>query len=353
MRIPKQILAIDIGSGTQDVLVWEDGTLMENSVQMVLPSPTTSLAQQVFRATEMRQPIHLDGPLMGGGPVCWAVRDHLAAGLPVTATPHSALTLHDNLDRVQEMGIRIQRESQEDAFRIRMGDVRKRALETALRQFGIDPPKMWCIGVQDHGFQPHGSNRAFRFSHWQAFLNDHGGSMQRTIYHTPPSYFTRMQAALDQVVEGMVMDTGMASIHGALCDPEVLAHLDRGVLIVNLGNQHTLAALVANDRIHGLWEHHTGALTTDALTTWMQRFRQGEASNQEVLETGGHGCAYLAGKTGGLEFSWTAVTGPRRAMAKTCGWYLAAPFGNMMLAGCYGIVRAFHRSLDASWPSDF
>jgi uncharacterized protein (DUF1786 family) len=352
MEIPKRILAIDIGSGTQDVLVWQHGVLMENSVQMVLPSPTTSLAQQVFRATALRQPIHLSGHLMGGGPVCWAVRDHLAAGLTVTAAPQAALTLHDNLDRVQEMGIRIQRDPPADAAQIRMGDIQKKALENALIQFGVDPPDMWGIAVQDHGHQPHGSNRTFRFQHWQAFLNEHGGEMQHTIYHVPPRYFTRMQAALDQVAHGMVMDTGMAAIHGALCDPTVQEHVDRGVLVVNLGNQHTLAALVTNDRIQGLWEHHTGALTADALASWMHRFRKGEVSNHEVLATGGHGCAYLAGGTRELEFPWIAATGPRRAMAKTHGWFLAAPFGNMMLAGCYGIVRAFHRSPASPWPTD-
>ncbi|MFQ5501988.1 MAG: hypothetical protein ACE5EQ_06760 [Phycisphaerae bacterium] len=37
-----------------------------------------------------------------------------------------------------------------------------------------------------------------------------------------------------------------------------------------------------------------------------------------------------------------AVTGPRRSFLRhsTLPLYLATPFGDMMLAGCYGLVRA-------------
>ncbi len=81
---PASILALDIGSGTQDVLLWQAGEVTENCLQMVLPSPTVSLARRVRGATSQGLPIHLRGHLMGGGPVAWAIRDHAAAGLPVS-----------------------------------------------------------------------------------------------------------------------------------------------------------------------------------------------------------------------------------------------------------------------------
>jgi hypothetical protein len=35
-----------------------------------------------------------------------------------------------------------------------------------------------------------------------------------------------------------------------------------------------------------------------------------------------------------------AVTGPRRSLVEGLGYYPAAPYGNMMLAGCFGLVAA-------------
>jgi uncharacterized protein (DUF1786 family) len=286
---------------------------------------------------------------MGGGPVAWAIRDHAAAGLPVTAESQAALTLHDNPEHIREMGVVIQDAPLDGATILPMGDIQKEMLLRTLARFGMDPPEMWCVAVQDHGYQPRGSNRAFRFSYWASFLNE-GGEMTSTLYAEPPDYFTRMRTVLSQVPQGRVMDTGMAAIHGALCDLSVRSHLDQGVLMVNLGNQHTLAALVAEDRVWGLFEHHTGALTRESLYGWIHRFRQGEVLHQEVLDDGGHGCAYHPDGIPPNGFSLIAVTGPQRYMAQGLNWTLAAPFGNMMLSGCYGLIRALHLTAGESWP---
>ena len=44
-----------------------------------------------------------------------------------------------------------------------------------------------------------------------------------------------------------------------------------------------------------------------------------------------------------------AVTGPRRALVPPLNWpiHLAVPYGDMMLTGCFGLLRA----LAAHWPS--
>ena len=44
--IPRRILAIDVGAGTQDILLWEADQPMENCVKLVLPSWTTILARR-------------------------------------------------------------------------------------------------------------------------------------------------------------------------------------------------------------------------------------------------------------------------------------------------------------------
>ena len=45
----------------------------------------------------------------------------------------------------------------------------------------------------------------------------------------------------------------------------------------------------------------------------------------------------------GPPFSFTAITGPNRRLAKALGWYEAAPHGAMMLSGCFGLVRGVAR----------
>jgi uncharacterized protein (DUF1786 family) len=56
---PESILAIDIGSGTQDILLYEEGKPMENCVQMILPSPTQLVSAQIQKATAAGKDIYL------------------------------------------------------------------------------------------------------------------------------------------------------------------------------------------------------------------------------------------------------------------------------------------------------
>ncbi|HBI26892.1 MAG TPA: pyruvate formate lyase-activating protein, partial [Peptococcaceae bacterium] len=69
MSFRGRILAIDIGAGTQDILLYEDGIPVENCVKMVVPSATTQVAGKIARATAAGRDIYLSGHLMGGGPM--------------------------------------------------------------------------------------------------------------------------------------------------------------------------------------------------------------------------------------------------------------------------------------------
>src|SRR5437016_13736541 len=104
MSQPIRILAVDVGTGTQDILLFESGKTIENCFKMVMPSPTVIVAGRIKRATERRQPIVLTGVTMGGGPCHWAARDHALAGNPVGVTPEAGRTFDDDLTMVEEMG---------------------------------------------------------------------------------------------------------------------------------------------------------------------------------------------------------------------------------------------------------
>ena len=77
-------------------------------------------------------------------------------------------------------------------------------------------------------------------------------------------------------------------------------------------------------------------LDLESLAKFIQRFQSAELSNTEIFEQGGPGATIHPDMQQGWDF--VAVTGPRRNMAKSFNWYEAAPYGDMMITGCFGIL---------------
>src|SRR5579871_1484292 len=102
-----QILTVDVGTGTQDVLLFDSERELENCFKLVLPSPTVVVADRIRGITADRQRLVLQGVTMGGGPCHWATMNHVRSGLAAYATPDAARTFDDDLDAVAEMGIQV------------------------------------------------------------------------------------------------------------------------------------------------------------------------------------------------------------------------------------------------------
>ena len=145
-----------------------------------------------------------------------------------------------------------------------------------------------------------------------------------------------MQAIREIVPEAILTDTGTSALLGIMADPLVKPHLSKGILAINIGNSHTLVAAIREDRVYGIFEHHTSMFDLKTLAKFTQRFRSTELTNAEVFEQGGHGATLHPEMKPGWDF--IAVTGPRRSMAKPLNWYEAAPYGDMMLTGCFGLL---------------
>src|SRR4051795_12054489 len=116
-----QILAIDVGAGTQDVLLYDPAREPENCLKLVLPSRTQIVGGHVREATAAGLPIHLRGELMGGGASSDAMQDHLAAGLALSATADAARTIHNDLERVRALGVEIRSDAPAGAVVIETG----------------------------------------------------------------------------------------------------------------------------------------------------------------------------------------------------------------------------------------
>ena len=142
-----KLLAIDIGGGTQDILLYDNTKTLENCIQLVLPSPTLLVASKIRQATAKGKAIHLYGRLMGGGPATKAIKDHLALGLLLSSTPNAALTIHDNPETVKEMGVIITEVRPADAEPIRLGDLDREMLANILAQVGEELPQDFAVAV--------------------------------------------------------------------------------------------------------------------------------------------------------------------------------------------------------------
>ncbi len=341
-----RLLCLDIGSGTQDVLLLDTAQPVENAIQLVLPAPTTLVARKIEAATASGDPIVLIGETMGGEACTKALRKHLETGLKVYATPEAARTFSDDLSRVASWGVRLV--SSDDAASLKKGtvirlrDVALEVLEKALSCWDIRlSPDVIAVAVLDHGAAPPGeSERLFRFRQLKRLLQ--GNNTLESFIFTPaelPGYLTRMQAVVVSVggkFPLVLMDTGAAAVLGASLDKVVATHPHR--LAVNLGNSHTLAFNLAGSRVLGLFEHHTSLLSLSRLETLLERLVSGDLNSAEVWEEGGHGSLILEK----AEKPFVAATGPRRELLarSRLNPYFAAPFGSMMLAGCFGLAQA-------------
>jgi uncharacterized protein (DUF1786 family) len=148
-----------------------------------------------------------------------------------------------------------------------------------------------------------------------------------------------MEAVRRTVPGAVVADTASAAIWGALGDPVAREAQPHGLIILNLGNGHTVGALVKDDRMLGLFEHHTRMLTPQRLRELVEGLRNGSQQHEEVFREGGHGVALAEDyHPAAGAFQQVVVTGPQRGLAEGLGYHMAVPYGDMMLSGCFGLL---------------
>lgn len=356
-----KILTVDIGTGTQDIFLFDSRLSVENGFKLVVPSPTMIVHRKIKEATRRGEPVLLTGVIMGGGPSGWSAEDHVKAGYPLYATPRAARTFNDDLDEVERAGIQIIAEEEARKLKgvrqIELRDFDFPAIRTAFEAFGVglDDLDAVAAAVFDHGDAPRGvSDRQFRFDYLDERIRSTHGQGYRSqlaafAYRAEnvPPIMTRLQAVVDSAKDVgaplIVMDTAPAAVLGSTYDPRVSR--DGRALVANVGNFHTLAFRLGEEGVEGVFEHHTGLIDLPKLEDLLIRLAEGSLTREQVFDDHGHG-ALVYDRTlmrigeNGLE---TVVTGPRRSLVKDAQKirpYFAVPFGDMMLAGCFGLLSA-------------
>lgn len=364
-----KILTVDIGTGTQDIFLYDSNLEIENGFKLVLPSPTMMVHRRVRQAITTRTPLLLTGHQMGGGPSAWAIEEAARAGTPVYMTPSAATTLNDELEKVAALGIRII--SEDEAYglpstvqRLELRDFDFGLLSKTFEDYGVSLRDLAAIAVAvfDHGNAPAGvSDRQFRFDYLDERIRAKNSLATFAYLSTDiPKIMTRLQAVADSAgllpCPLVVMDTAPAAVLGADFDPVVATR--RQKIICNVGNFHTLAFRLGEQGIEGVFEHHTGEIDRPKLESLLHALADSTLKHEDVFNDMGHGALmYSHDKFAfGIDDFDVVVTGPRRSMFRAVEGgpktgphqapsialrpYFATPFGDMMIAGCFGLLAA-------------
>jgi uncharacterized protein (DUF1786 family) len=357
-----KILTVDIGTGTQDIFLYDSNLDIENGFKLVLPSPTMMVHRRLKQMLPSRTPILLTGHQMGGGPSAWAIEEYARAGIPVYMTAPAATTLNDELDKVQALGITLVAEEEANRLpstvhRLDLKDFDFELISRTFKDYGVSLHDLQAIAVAvfDHGNAPAGvSDRQFRFDYLDERIRARNSLSSFAFLSSDiPEIMTRLQSVADSAgalpCPLVVMDTAPAAVLGAGFDPVVSTRKQR--IICNVGNFHTLAFRLGETGIEGVFEHHTGEIDLAKLETLLQKLADGSLKHQDVFDDMGHGALMYSDETfafGTDDFD-VVVTGPRRSMfnrqskienQKSLRPYFAVPFGDMMIGGCFGLLAA-------------
>jgi uncharacterized protein (DUF1786 family) len=370
-----KILTVDIGTGTQDIFLYDSNLDIENGFKLVLPSPTMMVHRRLKGALPSRTPILLTGHQMGGGPSAWAIEEYARAGIPVYMTPSAATTLNDELDKVEALGIKIVGEDEAESLRSKVEGLELKDFDFALisktfNDYGVSLDDLTAIAVAvfDHGNAPAGvSDRQFRFDYLDERIREKNSlSAFAYLSNDIPKIMTRLGAVADSAGELpcplVVMDTAPAAVLGATFDNKLDFHklnnpslpTRKEMIVCNVGNFHTLAFRLGEKGIEGVFEHHTGEIDLPKLEGLIRKLADGSLKHEDVFDDMGHGALVYSEEMfefGKDDFD-VVVTGPRRSMfsitpspsptrrGESLRPYFAVPFGDMMIAGCFGLLAA-------------
>jgi len=341
-------LMIDIGAGTMDIMCQVPEENMHYKAVVQSPVRTVSAA---IAATD--GDLLVTGAEMGGGLVTEALKTRARmASVVMSAT--AAATIHHDPDRVKSMGIQIATDQEVNDLKsnpkytpITLQDIDPVRIRRIVEGFGL-PFEFESIAVcaQDHGVAPAGvSHLDFRHDLFKTRLD--AQPYPHTLLYTPdnlPGEFNRLKS-IARDVSGLptrkiyVMDSGMAAIAGAAMDASLQ---DKAVVMVlDIATSHTVGAVLGSGELLGSFEYHTHDITLERLEDLIRDLPEGKLNHKQVLSEGGHG-AYLRNAPGFDRVEAIVATGPKRRLLTNSNLPITwgAPWGDNMMTGCVGLLKA-------------
>jgi uncharacterized protein (DUF1786 family) len=351
-----KLLLLDLGAGTLDLLYYD--TTSHSHYKAVTKSPILCLAE---KAAHLSGKILVTGCEMGGGPLAGILQQKAEQG-EVLMTRSAAATLHNRLEKVTALGLKIIEDSEAAALlakgtyqHLQTADLVIERLKDLVLGLGVDFDfDLLGICAQDHGTAPAGlSHLDFRHNLFKQAL-DRNPVPEALLYAADeiPATFTRLRALAQTArqipaKEIYVMDSGMAAILGATLDP--IARTKKKRLVLDIATSHTLGAVLDQKELFGFFEYHTCDITPERLEELIPDLADGKIDHAQILAQGGHG-AYLRKIMGFGAVEAIIATGPKRALLQNSKWLVVwgAPLGDNMLTGTAGLLEAIRRR--KGWP---
>ncbi len=357
----KNILAIDIGAGTMDIMCYVPEEKMH--YKAVVKSPVRTMAADINATSG---DLLVTGAEMGGGPVTDALRLRTRSAT-VMATSSAAATLHHHPSRVEAMGIRIVDDDRVEAMgrqpnytRVELKDIDPVRIEQIVEGFGL-PYEFDAVAVcaQDHGVAPPGvSHLDFRHQLFKERL-DRAPYPHTLLYPADklPPAFNRLKSIVAAAAQlptraVYVMDSGMAAILGAGQDLSVQDK--QVVMVLDIATSHTVAAVLNQGELWSSFEYHTHDITLPRLEQLLRDLADGNLDHTRILAEGGHG-AYLRKAPGFDKIEAIVATGPKRRLMTPSELPITwgAPWGDNMMTGCVGLMEAMVRARGQASPGFF
>ena len=329
-------LCIDIGGGTQDICYYTERDSFENSVKMVLPTPSKHICTQI---ASMQDDLFIGGAVIGGGELSRVIKDKIACGYNVFVSAGAYASLRDDREYVKGLGVEIV----EDVINPNVVldefdyDVVSHTVKSVL---GDCNPQKVLVAAQDHGYIPGQKDRVTRFNFLKEFLK----SGLRNAYYTQesqiPQNFTRWCSLAKSVKAKCpngrlhLSDTAVIAALGAAYVTDI-----RPSITVDAGNCHTFAALIGEgDKVYAFFEHHTHSLTPDLALSLVNKLASCEIDGEEIFENKGHG-AHIFEHINACSCP-IFVTGPNRErlFSPSDKVNFSYPKGDTMMAGPIGLL---------------
>ncbi len=347
----------------------------------MLPSPCQYISTKIKRT---KTDILVDGIEMGGYPVSRALIDHVKKDFKVYVYGNAWKTIKYDRNYVLNTGIEIidnketyyELLNKENITRIQLTDVEIEYFFDIFQKFEIDSNFDFIgVAVQDHGVpdiknddskydkenKEDKSSKvskinkerrgAKNFRHdWMVSILEKSPEFNSFLfrYDEVPEFLSRSREITRYLnrktgVPVFVVDTVIAASKGCLYNSVNVPN----IIAIDIGNGHTCGFSVSGNEILGYFEYHTASITPEKLEYAVNKLINGDLSNEEIQNMGGHG-AYVR-KSIKSDYK-IIVTGPRRNIIKKSKleYVLGAPFGDHMITGAVGILKMILERVNSS-----
>lgn len=329
-------LCVDIGGGTQDICYYTEQDTFENSVKMVLPTPSKRIVKQVASTAG---DLFIGGGVIGGGEISSVLKDKIAEGHSVFLSKNAYPTVRDDPKYVTNLGAVIV----EDVINpnIVFDEFDYCTISQVVKEsLGSFAPDVVLAAAQDHGYIAGQKDRVTRFNFLKDFLKN---GLRKAFYTSEshiPENFTRWRSLARSIAAKCpnsslhISDTAVIAAIGAASVTDI-----RPVITVDAGNCHTFAALIGeNDTVYAFFEHHTHSLNKNSVADLIKKLSLCQIDGKEIMENKGHG-AYVFEHINASDCP-VLVTGPNRQRLFTPSEKVifSYPKGDTMMAGPIGLL---------------